>query len=214
EADIDYTNEYGEDKNISSGGIESPDVYTGGYNFVKVDSNDANTKLQGAKFKLVKRLSNNFENDLAAAKTAAGNNDRTATTDGYYKNPNVPGHDPADALVATSNANGYGEFKGIAYGKPGEEAKDGTPALFWLVEVKAPDGYRLPGVPKEIEINFTSYNKDHSKAAKITNARGFEFPLTGGMGTLIFVVSGIVLIGLAGIVVASSRRKERHTESV
>jgi fimbrial isopeptide formation D2 family protein/LPXTG-motif cell wall-anchored protein len=219
EADISYKNEFGEDKTITTGGIDSPDVYTGGYSFQKVDATDANTKLGGAKFKLVRRTSpaSTFEDDLAAAKAAAiaATPDPSATTDGYFKLPSIAGHDPSNALVASSaDTTGYTVFKGIAYGQPGEEIDKASSALFWLVEVNAPDGYRLPGEAKKIEINYTSYHDAANTTTEVTNAKGFEFPLTGGMGTLIFVVGGIVLIGLAGIVIVSSRRKGRKTESV
>jgi fimbrial isopeptide formation D2 family protein len=210
-ADIKYTNEYGEDKDIPA---DPSDVYTGGYSFQKVDAGDPSVKLDGARFKLVRRASDSstFENDLAAAKAASAT-DPSATTDGYFKYPSIAGHDPADALVATSAATtGYTAFTGIKYGLPGETAQTGTPALFWLVEVDAPNGYRLPGEAKPIEIKYNSYNT--STTTQVTNAKGFEFPLTGGMGTLIFVVGGIVLIGLAGIVIVSTSRRGKKQESV
>jgi fimbrial isopeptide formation D2 family protein/LPXTG-motif cell wall-anchored protein len=200
EAILDYTNKDGNDY-TSETGDDSPKVFVGGLSFIKVDGDTGNA-LGGAKFKLVEKVSSDFEADLS--------------NKGYFKVGGVE-------AVATSGNNGYFEFKDLPYGLIGEDAANATGKAYWVVEIDAPDGYRLVGTPIVATVNAGSYNAaltlatgDNQATSNqiIENFPGFEFPLTGGMGTLIFVVGGIVLIGLAGIVIASSRRKDRRTESV
>jgi fimbrial isopeptide formation D2 family protein/LPXTG-motif cell wall-anchored protein len=198
---IDYTDKSGADKEIVTdpGDGSGPEIFSGGYSFLKVDAADANKKLEGAKFKLVKRTSatSKFEDDFAAAKA-----NTAETTTGYYQRPSALGTDLVGVSVAPT---GYVEFTGIAYGPTKNDN-----ALFWLVELDAPDGYRLPGEPQKIIIDKSSY--DPKTSTSVTNAKGFEFPLTGGQGTLLFVVTGIVLIGIAGVVLASTRRNRRDVQ--
>jgi fimbrial isopeptide formation D2 family protein/LPXTG-motif cell wall-anchored protein len=194
-ATIDYTDKNGDNKQVDTDPGTEPEVFSGGYSLNKVDAN-GNGPLEGAKFKLVKRVSSDFAADLAAADTADGTNGT-----GYYQNPNDLGTD----LVAESDATGYAAFVGIAFGNPGDTLATAS-SDFWLVEVNAPAGYRLLGAPIEITIDKDSYSAT-TGVDTYTNSKGFEFPLTGGMGTLLFVVGGIVLIGVAGIVIVSARRK-------
>jgi fimbrial isopeptide formation D2 family protein/LPXTG-motif cell wall-anchored protein len=197
EADLDYTNSNGDDY-TSGTGENSPEIFMGGLSLIKVDGNKS-TGLNGAKFKLVEKSSADFDADFAK--------------NGYFKVRNTE----VEATSVTKNGNdGYFEFKNLPYGKTGDTAANATPKEYWLVETAAPNGYRLIGAPSAVTINGHSYNdaltltagKDQASASQIIkNFPGFEFPLTGGMGTLIFVVGGIVLIGLAGIVIASTRRR-------
>ncbi|MDR0853564.1 MAG: SpaH/EbpB family LPXTG-anchored major pilin [Clostridiales Family XIII bacterium] len=204
EATIDYTDKNGDTKKIDTDnpGTDSPDVFNGGFSLLKKDANGG-AALQGAKFKLVKRLTSDFNADLATAKNG-GNPAADATTDGYYQLSTNANHNAANALTVTSDSNGYAAFKNIPYGSTGD-AYETAHTDFWLVEIKSPNGYRLLDSPVKITVNKDSYNE--STGLTVPNSKGFEFPLTGGMGTLIFVVGGIVLIGLAGVVIVSSRRK-------
>jgi LPXTG-motif cell wall-anchored protein len=127
-------------------------------------------------------------------------------------------------LTATSGGSGATlgkfEFTGLAYGE------------YWLVETDAPNGYRLIGEPIAVTVGATKTTNSYDSALTLADAQagnfttsglgtpintltvdnyeGFSFPLTGGMGTLLFVVGGIILIGLAGIVIASTRRKKKE----
>jgi fimbrial isopeptide formation D2 family protein/LPXTG-motif cell wall-anchored protein len=198
EAQLDYTNSLGEDFTAETD-TDSPEIVTGGLSLYKVNG-ITDEGLLNAEFKLVKRsASGGYEADLTAAKA-----DTHADGNGFYMNATT-----TTAFTATSAGSGttlgYFEFKGLPYGD------------YWLVETAVPDGgYRLIGEPVEVTINASSYNDalllaDAVSGHKtIANYKGFEFPLTGGMGTLIFVVGGIVLIGLAGIVIVSTRRKKKE----
>ncbi len=46
-------------------------------------------------------------------------------------------------------------------------------------------------------LSFTANLAEGTMTANITNEEGFALPLTGGMGVIIFVVGGLLLIGLA-----------------
>jgi fimbrial isopeptide formation D2 family protein/LPXTG-motif cell wall-anchored protein len=217
EASLDYTNSDGTSSTTTTDPDDKPSVDIGGLSFYKVDPIKG-IGLNGATFKLVKKSANGgFATDLAAAKA-----DSHSDNDGYYKN--VTSGVTFSATSAGSGATlGKFEFTGLAYGE------------YWLVETAAPSGYRLIGEPIAVEVGATggttptsSYDSALTLAdaqagnfttsalgtpindLTIKNYEGFSFPLTGGMGTLIFVVGGIVLIGLAGIVIVSTRRRKKE----
>lgn len=88
-----------------------------------------------------------------------------------------------------------------------EGLKAGT---YYLKETKAPDGYNLLKKIKKIEIgedgsielNGTAITDD----VKVKNNSGIELPSTGGMGTTLIYLAGIVLVVLSGYVLISKRR--------
>lgn len=108
------------------------------------------------------------------------------------------------------NANGKLILKGLDEGS------------YSLKETKAPDGYNIPA--SEFPIVLTDGDAetapdgqlDDEKAdntgvfkTKIENSNGFQLPVTGGMGTVIFATCGIVFVGLGIVllVVAFKKRK-------
>lgn len=88
-----------------------------------------------------------------------------------------------------------------------EGLKAGT---YYLKETKAPDGYNLLkkiqkieiGEDGSIELNGTAITDD----VKVKNNSGIELPSTGGMGTTLIYLAGIVLVVLSGYVLISKRR--------
>lgn len=106
------------------------------------------------------------------------------------------------AVKFTSNKNGQFEVSGLLQGK------------YKLKEVKAPEGYALLSGKIEFEVNADSYSKggdinyavdqaDKKDATKVINKK-VTIPQTGGVGTIIFTVVGITLMGVA--VYAMKRR--------
>jgi fimbrial isopeptide formation D2 family protein/LPXTG-motif cell wall-anchored protein len=212
EATLDYTNSDGTNSTTTTNPDDKPSVDIGGLSFYKVDPIKG-IGLKGATFKLVKKsTSGGYEADLAAAKA-----DNHSDGSGYYKNIT------SDVTFSATSADGTNlgkfEFTGLAYGE------------YWLVETVAPSGYRMLGEPIAVTVGATDTTNSYDSALTLADAQanqfttstlgtpintltvdnyeGFSFPLTGGMGTLIFVVGGIVLIGLAGIVIVSTRRKNK-----
>lgn len=71
-----------------------------------------------------------------------------------------------------------------------------------LKETKAPDGYNLSTVPQTITITDADLDgilDDGTTAIyslTFPNSSGFQLPVTGGVGTVIFVASGMIFVGL------------------
>lgn len=132
---------------------------------------------------------------LLAARDAA----QIAAAEKYYWTANK-----AEALTLTSAADGSFEIKGLVTG------------TYYLVETKAPDGYALNEAPIEFKVGPGTYAgmqsegvsfDGHSAAGQqIINNRNLTIPQTGGMGTIIFVVAGLVIMGTA--VVVMKKRQE------
>lgn len=88
-----------------------------------------------------------------------------------------------------------------------EGLKAGT---YYLKETKAPDGYNLLKKIQKIEIGEVGSIKLNDVAitddVKVKNNSGIELPSTGGMGTTLIYLAGIVLVVLSGYVLISKRR--------
>ena len=88
-----------------------------------------------------------------------------------------------------------------------EGLKAGT---YYLKETKAPDGYNLLKTIQTIEIGENGSIKLNGTAitddVKVKNNSGIELPSTGGMGTTLIYIAGIVLVVLSGYVLISKRR--------
>ncbi|WP_438788218.1 SpaH/EbpB family LPXTG-anchored major pilin [Enterococcus sp. DIV0756] len=76
---------------------------------------------------------------------------------------------------------------------------------YYLIETLAPEGYNLLDEPEKVQ--FADGVDDQTVLSKaIENRRGFTLPKTGGIGTILLVVVGIVLIGLA-IILTMNKKK-------
>lgn len=87
-----------------------------------------------------------------------------------------------------------------------EGLKAGT---YYLKETKAPDGYNLLKTIQKIEIGedgSIKLNNLTTDDVKVKNNSGIELPSTGGMGTTLIYLAGIVLVVLSGYVLISKRR--------
>lgn len=88
-----------------------------------------------------------------------------------------------------------------------EGLKAGT---YYLKETKAPDGYNLLKTIQKIEIGEDGSIKLNGDVitgdVNVKNNSGIELPSTGGMGTTLIYLAGIVLVVLSGYVLISKRR--------
>lgn len=75
-----------------------------------------------------------------------------------------------------------------------------------LIETKAPAGYNLLANP----IEFTINDQNITKSFVVENVPEGFIPQTGGMGTLLFTVFGIILMAIAGVGFVNSRRKQAN----
>ena len=183
-------------------------VYTFKIAVEKVDAENINTKLEGVKFDLYRKL----------ADDARGENVLT---------------DPVKGLTGK-----YEKVKAdLTTDKKGEVSVNGLKnGTYYLVETKTNNGYNLLQAPVEVKIAATYTTKtttttDTDTSGKTTtttvvsntkfdktgengvfktvvkNSKGFTLPTTGGMGTVIFSVLGIALV-LAGLLVITASRKK------
>lgn len=171
---------------------KNPEVHTGGKRFVKVAAGNDATKLGGAEFDLLTEANQpiNWTAELIRA------NNKSEYIVGTPQE--------GQPVKLKSDADGSFEIKGLAYAIDAEAT--GAEVKYKLKETKAPAGYVIPEAPIEFAVNQTSYNKtpttiDVNKAdadpQEITNTKRPEIPNTGGIGTAIFVVLGIVLMVVA-----------------
>lgn len=109
------------------------------------------------------------------------------------------------AVKFTSNSKGQFEVTGLAQGK------------YYLKETKAPEGYALLTGEVEFTVDKDSYTKNgniaYESAQTGTDAmqvknKKVTIPQTGGVGTLIFAVVGISLMGVA--IYAMKRRNSEE----
>lgn len=98
----------------------------------------------------------------------------------------------------TTDSNGALTFQGL------------NPGTYWLVETKAPDGYKVMSKALKIVIDEKDPDKEPGYAEEVTilNTANVSLPITGGIGTLIFTISGIALMGAAALLYIRSRKKK------
>lgn len=92
-------------------------------------------------------------------------------------------NDKAVATKFISGSDGTFEAFGLTYG------------TYYLEETKAPKGFNLLNGPKPFVIDNSTYTTNGKLV--IINSNSPVIPITGGMGTLIFFVTGIVFMGAA-----------------
>ena len=183
---LDYSNNPYDSTSWQTQEVEET-VYTYGAEITKVDKADNVTTLPGAEFTL-----SQADTPLYFVKTADGV---------YYLANNTDGGATTN-LVVDSNG------KLCLYG-----LDTGT---YELEETKAPDGYNKATTTAEIVL--TDADPDGLLDAgdgtaiyktNFQNSQGFQLPTTGGIGTVIFAASGIVLVGLGVVLLVVSRKNKR-----
>lgn len=201
-ASIDFTNQYDQDNTYKSNEVE---VHTGSIDITKVD---AQTKAPiitaDAKFK----IASSEQNALAGIYLKKD-------ADGNILNYGDPGYteELADYEVTTDDT-GRALFEGLKCDYVDEEGAEQF-MEYWLVETQAPDGYNLLNAPVKVTMG---HNEDPDSDApytvgiEIENNKGFILPKTGGAGTLLFTVGGIVLIGIASLLILTMHRRKATNE--
>ncbi len=166
-------------------------VFTYGIEITKEDKADATKKLEEAQFTLSKGGT-----ELKFTKVG----------DVYYASA-----DGTDVL--TTGADGLLKIYGL---------DEGT---YSLKETKAPEGYNIAKDAIEIEIKDADADgkidgllKDEAESEDKTgiieltvkNSKGFQLPVTGGIGTTLFVAGGVVFVGIGiGLFVVAIKRRKK-----
>lgn len=169
---------------------ETPELYTYGIQLTKTLDTKKLTGDQKVYFDLYKKVNNSYEkvSDL---------------TNVISKNK-TPEADQSKGQFVTDE-NGQILIKGLSLGD------------YALRETTTVSGYTL--LSKDIEFNLTdtepdgaldnNQNTERNILAKtVDNKKGFSMPSTGGMGTYIFTIAGLVIMaGAAFLLIASKKRR-------
>jgi len=98
-----------------------------------------------------------------------------------------------EPVILTTDEKGYAKSPELDFG------------LYFLVETKAPAGYSLLEEPVPVFATLTGFEMAY--AVRIPNSEGLFLPETGGIGTTIFTVLGILLcVGAVAILILRKRR--------
>lgn len=183
-------------------------VYTYGLDISKVDKKNNKNFLAGAEFELY------ASEGAAEAGTEEEKIVFVKESEGEYRRALAEETDTTTTLVVGAN----GDLKGRLTVKGLDE---GT---WYLKETKAPGGYNLLASPVEVvvtdaeggvldgQVTGAAADASGEAAALVTltveNDNGFQLPVTGGAGTVLFAVGGAVLMSAAVICfIAVSKRK-------
>lgn len=203
--------EYSNDPNTNGTG-KTTEKKTYVYNFdidiVKVDQNDNTKQLNGAEFVLYRV---NAENEKEYYHYTTDKKTEWVTL-GDDELETVTAAAKDGTITSKTTVDGNTSFTGL---------KAGT---YYLLEIKAPDGYSLPTAPVTVTIiaaynedgsikkdgsNVTINGTDHMLVNQvITNKPGPVLPSTGGIGTTIFYVLGGILTVAAIVLLIVKKRME------
>jgi len=220
QAEIDFTNQYDENKVIQSTNPNDPDnpngttdIHTATITVDKIDAATANnatpTKLAGAQFQIASSQANadagNFlKKDANGVILDVGDTGYAAASDWIITT------DTSGIVTATNSFQGLIDYTG-AYG---DTANPPAYLSYYLVETKAPATYNL--LPGSVTITFGAATSDPNNASftnylatkTVGNNKGFTLPQTGGAGTIAFTVIGIALVGAAVILLVATKKKK------
>ena len=150
------------------------------FDFDKVDGTDKTIKLTGAEFQLLQGST-----VIKLVEVESGKTYRVATADEIATGATV------EKIVTNGNTITINGLDGDL--------------TYQLKETKAPTGYNIMS-PDTVDVApNTSKKFDHRD---VENNKGTELPSTGGIGTTIFYVAGIVMVLGAAVVLISRRKAE------
>lgn len=174
---------------------EIPDeerVYTYGIQVTKTDNSDK--KLPGAEFNLKQ----------------GGETLKFVKDGNVYRLPLTEEEDAEPSETLVTDENGLIMIKGLDLG------------TYTLVETKAPDGYELPADPETV-ITLADDDDDSGKPdgilnndpdgtfeTTVVNTKPGILPKTGGVGTALFTIFGLLLMSGAVILVVTVSRRKSH----
>lgn len=206
---------------------KEPKVVTGGKKFKKV-VDGTETALEDAVFELHDDATVvNWTDALIAANKEAIDAGKFAIKNGSAYEATSAAKQPTagQPIYLRSIADGTFEIKGLEYSSWQKQkwdtatnsiVNDGNPTTHkWnIVEVKAPNGYALNSTAVEFTVNATSYFVDPTIASPVAadplkvNNKKVTIPQTGGIGTVIFAVVGLGLMGFAAYAMKRNSKED------
>ena len=165
---------------------EKATVFTGGYQFKKVDSQG--NALAGVEFKVYKTRSD-ADNGTNAVSALNSSNVEVSTF--------------------VSDSNGYVTINGLKYGENNQSAATATATSYWVVETKTKDGYNLLAEPFEISVDNDSHQYANTQM-NVVNSEKTTLPLTGGQNTIIITICGVLSLLTGGLILFIVYRKKKQ----
>lgn len=206
------TLEYSSHGNQSATTTADAKVYTLGLDITKVDK-DGGAALAGAEFEVHKQ-SDGLDNAIEFVEiTVEGGIKR------YRVATQAEKDDPSVTKVTTIKVTDTDDAK------KGKFMLDGlNNTTYWFKETKAPTGYNRPADLFDIEVKPTAFTDEanpgdyngtgteldfdgNRQSESIQNSTGIDLPVTGGIGTILFTVIGLLLMAGAAYFLFFNRKK-------
>lgn len=166
-------------------------LYTGTIVLTKIDAKSEATKLANAEF-TVHEVTTKDNQEVVGE----------ALKFDYDKDTGVYTYNPAssrtNATIVVTNADGQVTVKGLDKGK------------YHFTETKAPKGYSINEAGADIDLTFegkVATANFENTSGKLKDSRLSSLPSTGGMGTYLFTIIGVVVMAGAAGAFFISRRK-------
>lgn len=174
-------------------------------NDLHIDTDEITVKVPTYGFTLQKKGVDGDANALAEATFELYDAKKDGNKVAFYTGVDADGkvNAPTDStgkVVSTTQVTTDDQGQASFYG-----LKAGT---YYLQEVKAPDGYNL--LKERVKIEVTENTTANGVDITVVNTKGFTLPATGGMGTTIFTIGGIVLMAGAAVLIVRMNRKEKE----
>ena len=201
EVTLDYENTVG----IEFTDEDDAKVYTCAVNIYKYDAKNEATPLAGATFKLAKEVEEGTE---GAVQLVTGKGEVAwVVYETFYNSATV---DTAEETSKVNFVETDKDGKAMIYGL--------SEGRYYLVETKAPAGYNLLSYPVLVKLGETSHLVDDpttklpetDNTIKVANSNTFVLPETGGIGTVIFTVSGGLMTLAGGAILTLKKREENE----
>ena len=174
---VNNTVEYGDGKHEADSNVI---FYTGSIKLTKYED-EGKTPMAGAKFVVFKKTEAGVQYAVVA--------------DGNIKSWTA---NKADATRLTTNADGVIQVNGLNLGK------------YSFEEVEAPDGFTINTDKPEVEVtraNTTAEAELKPAETSLNDTNIIGLPSTGGIGTTLFTIGGIVIMVAAAALYFANRKK-------
>lgn len=171
-----YSNTANAYKNAEELGEGETQGYSADLKVTKVSTENTNRTLKGAEFEVYSGTKENPGTKLSFVKKE----------DGIYILA-TKGDIEAEKASTTIqvNDNGSVQVKGLGDGK------------YWFKEIKAPEGYSINEDGVQFEVLQSPDSANLHKSALLADTKLPALPSTGGMGTMLFILGGVLLMVLA-----------------